>query len=131
MTILVTLIGDSLPTTAGSQQMRKFAILNSQVAIVDADNEVEHMLHGSHVELYLADNLGVPDHSFKNIIEVHNVQTNPVRSVHYPQGWDIFTEPLSVVQSTGALFHQHFKDLNFPVPDVIKFVLNHGDLSVA
>jgi hypothetical protein len=89
---------------------------------VDPNNEVAHALHGSHVELYLANNLGVLNHSFENVIEVHNVQTNPVRSVHYPQGQDNFTEPLSVVGSTGALFHQHFKDLNFSVPDVIKFI---------
>jgi hypothetical protein len=105
--------------------------LNSQVLVImDPDNEVEHVLHGSRLELYLADNLGVLDHSFKNIIEVHNVQTNPIRSIHCPQGQDDFTVSLSVVQSTGALFHQFFKDLNFFVPKVIKFVLNH-DCNVA
>ena len=72
--------------------------LNSQLVIVDQDNEgVEHMLHGSRSELYLANNLRSLDHSFKNVIEIPNIQTNPLRSIHYPQGRDNFTEDLSVV----------------------------------
>ena len=72
--------------------------LNSRVVIEDPDNEVEHVLHGSRAELYLADSLGYLDHSFENVMEVQNVQTNPVRSIHYPQGRDDFTESLSVVR---------------------------------
>jgi hypothetical protein len=100
--------------------------LNSRVVINDADNEVEHVLHRSWVEMYLANNLMVHIHSFKNVREVPNVQTDKFRTIHYPQGWDNFTEPLSVVRSTGALFYQFFKDHNFLVPRVIKFILKHG-----
>jgi hypothetical protein len=97
--------------------------LNSWLVIMDPDNGAEHMLHGSRAELYLADNLRNLKHSFENADEVPNVQTNPVRLIHYPQGQDDFTEELSVVRSTGSLFHKFFKDLNLSVPSMIKFLI--------
>jgi hypothetical protein len=97
--------------------------LNSQLVIMDPDNGAEHVLHGSRTELYLADNLRNLKHSFENADEVPNVQTNPVRLIHYPQGRDDFTEELSVVRSTGSLFHKFFKDLKLLVPSMIKFVI--------
>jgi hypothetical protein len=66
--------------------------LNSWLVIMDPDNGAEHMLHGSRAELYLADNLRNLKHSFENADEVPNVQTNPVRLIHYPQGQDDFTD---------------------------------------
>jgi hypothetical protein len=66
--------------------------LNSRLVIMDPDNGAEHMLHGSRAELYLADNLRNLKHSFENADEVPNVQTNPVRLIHYPQGQDDFTD---------------------------------------
>jgi hypothetical protein len=96
--------------------------LNSRLVIMDPDNGAEHMLHGSRAELYLADNLRNLKHSFENADEVPNVQTNPVRSIHYPQGRDDFTEELSVVRSTGSLFHKFFKHLMLSVLSMIKFV---------
>jgi hypothetical protein len=96
--------------------------LNSRLVIMDPDNGAEHVLHGSRAELYLADNLRNLKHSFENADEVPNVQTNPVRSIHYPQGRDNFTEELSVVRSTGSLFHKFFKDLKLSVLSMIKFV---------
>jgi hypothetical protein len=65
-------------------------------------------------------------HSFENADEVPNVQTNPVRLIHYPQSRDDFTEELSVVRSTGSLFHKFFKDLKLSVPSMIKFVIQCG-----
>jgi hypothetical protein len=62
--------------------------------------------------------------SFVQLVE--SLQTNPVRSIHYPQGWDDFTEELSVVRSTGSLFHKFFKDLKLSVPSMIKFVIRCG-----
>jgi hypothetical protein len=100
--------------------------LNSWLVIMDLDNRTEHVLHGSRAELYLADNLRNLKHSFENANEVPNVQTNPVRSIHYPQGRDDFTEELSVVRSTGSLFHKFFKDLKLLVPSMIKFVIRCG-----
>jgi hypothetical protein len=97
--------------------------LNSRLVIMDPDNGAEHVLHGSRAELYLADNLRNLKHSFENADEVPNVQTNPVRSIHYPQGCNDFTEELSVVHSMGLLFHQFFKDLKLSVPSMIKFVI--------
>jgi hypothetical protein len=97
--------------------------LNSRLVIMDPDNGAEHVLHGSRAELYLADNLRNLKHSFENADEVPNVQTNPVRLIHYPQGQDDFTEELSVVHSTGSLFHKFFKDLNLSVPSMIKFLI--------
>jgi hypothetical protein len=93
---------------------------------MDPDNGAEHVLHGSRAELYLADNLRNLKHSFENADEVPNVQTNPIRSIHYPQGRDDFTEELSVVRSTGLLFHEFFKDLKLSVPSMIKFVIRCG-----
>lgn len=89
------------------------------------------MLHGSHSELYLANNLRSLDHSFENATEIPDVQTNPLRLIHYPQGRDDLTKDHSVVRSTGSLFQEFFKDLNILVPTLIKFVLKHGDHNVA
>jgi hypothetical protein len=112
--------GDDKGRFAMDEEVR---CLNSQLVIMDPDNGAEHVLHGSHTELYLADNLRNLKHSFENADEVPNVQTNPVRLIHYPQGRDDFTKELSVVRSMGSLFHKFFKDLKLLVPSMIKFVI--------
>jgi hypothetical protein len=87
--------------------------LKSRLVIEDPENSVEHVLHGSRSELYLANNLRSLDHSFENATDIHSfenatdipdIKTNPLRSIHYPQGRDDFTEDLSVVRSTGHYF---------------------------
>jgi hypothetical protein len=40
-------------------------------------------------------------------------------------------EDLSVVQSTGSLFHKFFNNLNISVLKLIKFVLKYGEHNVA
>jgi hypothetical protein len=57
---------------------------------VDCENNVEHHLHSSHAELYLADDLCNRDHSYENGPELPNFQTNNIRTIHYPQGCNDF-----------------------------------------
>jgi hypothetical protein len=52
---------------------------------VDRENNVEHHLHSSHAELYLANDLRNRDHSYENGPELPNFQTNNVRTTHYPK----------------------------------------------
>jgi hypothetical protein len=102
---------------------KEIASLNSWLVIVDCKNNVEHHLHSSRAELYLADNLRNRDHSYKNGPELPNFQTNNVRTTHYPQGCNDFTKDLCVLWSNSELFIGAFQDLKFCVPEVIKFVL--------
>jgi hypothetical protein len=106
---------------------KEIASLNLRLVIVDHENNVEHHLHSSRAELYLADNLRNCDHSYENGLELPNFQTNNVRTIHYPQGCDDFTKDLCVLWSNLALFIDAFQDLKFCVPDVIKFVLRYGE----
>jgi hypothetical protein len=86
---------------------KEIASLNLRLVIVDHENNVEHHLHSSRAELYLAE--------------------DNVRTIHYPQGCDDFTKDLCVLWSNLALFIDAFQDLKFCVPDVIKFVLRYGE----
>jgi hypothetical protein len=106
---------------------KEIASLNSRLVIVDRENNVEHHLHSSRAELYLADDLRNRDHSYENGPELPNFQTNNVRTIHYPQGCNDFTKDLSVLQSNLVLFIDTFQDLKCCVPDVIKFVLKYGE----
>jgi hypothetical protein len=45
---------------------KEIASLNSWLVIVDRENNVEHHLHSSRAELYLADDLRNLDHSYEN-----------------------------------------------------------------
>jgi hypothetical protein len=106
---------------------RDIASLNSQLVIVDHENNVEHHLHSSHAELYLADDLHNHDHSYENDMELPNFQTNNVRTIHYPQGCNDFTKDLCVLRSNLALFIDTFQELKFCMPYVIKFVLRYSE----
>jgi hypothetical protein len=106
---------------------KEIASLNSRLVIVDRENNVEHHLHSSHAELYLADDLRNRDHSYENGLELPNFQTNNVRTTHYPQGCNDFNKDLCVLRSNSELFIGAFQDLKFCVPDVIKFVLRYGE----
>jgi hypothetical protein len=106
---------------------KEIASLNSRLVIVDHENNVEHHLHFSCAELYLADNLCNHDHSYENGPELPNIQTNNVRTIHYPQGCNDFTKDLCVLWSNVVLLIDAFQDLKFCVPDVIKFVLRYGE----
>jgi hypothetical protein len=106
---------------------KEIASLNSWLVIVDHENNVDHHLHSSRAELYLADNLRNHDHSSENGPELPNFQTNNVRTIHYPQGHNDFTKDLCVLRSNAVLFIDAFQDLKFCVPDVIKFVFRYGE----
>jgi hypothetical protein len=106
---------------------KEIASMNSRLVIVNRENNVEHHLHSSRAELYLADDLRHHDHSYENGPELPNFQTNNVRTIHYPQGCNDFTKDLCVLQSNSVLFIDTFQDLKFCVPDVTKFVLRYGE----
>jgi hypothetical protein len=106
---------------------KEIASLNSLLVVVDRENNVEHHLHSSRAELYLADDLRNRDHYYENGPELPNFQTNNVRTIHYTQGCNDFTKDLCVLQSNSVLFIDAFQDLKFCVPDVIKFVLSYGE----
>jgi hypothetical protein len=109
---------------------KEIASLNSGLVIVDHENNVEHHLHSSRAELYLANDLRNHDHSYENGQELPNFQTNNVRTTHYPQGCNDFTKDLCVLRSNSELFIGAFQDLKFCVPDVIKFVLRYGECTL-
>ena len=105
--------------------------LNSRLVIEDPPNGAKHVLHGGFSELYLADRLRDLDHSFENATDLPDVRTNPLRTTHYPQGRDDFTDDLSVVRSNGDIYQNYFSKVKVSVPLLIKFVLEHGDSNVA
>jgi hypothetical protein len=71
--------------------------LNSRLVIEDPQNAAEHFLHCGFSELYLADRLRDLNHSLENANDLPNLQTNPLRTTHYPQGRYDFTNNLSVI----------------------------------
>jgi hypothetical protein len=105
--------------------------LNSRLVIEDPQNGAEHVLYGGFSELYLADRLRDLNHSFENATDLPDVQTNPLRMTHYPQGRDDFTDDLSVVRSSGDAYQNYFSKVKVSVPLLIKFVLEHGKSNVA
>jgi hypothetical protein len=105
--------------------------LNSRLVIEDPKNAAKHVLHCGFSELYLADRLRDLDHSFENATDLPNVQTNPVRTTHYPQGRDDFTNNLSVIRPNGEPYQMYLSKLKVSVPLLIKFVLENGDSNVA
>jgi hypothetical protein len=105
--------------------------LNSRLVIKDPKNTAEHILHCGFSELYLVDRLRDLDHSFENATDLPNVQTNPLRTTHYPQGRDDFTNNLSVIQPNGKPYQMYLSKLKVLVLLLIKFVLENGDSNVA
>jgi hypothetical protein len=53
---------------------KEIASLNLWLVLVDCENNVEHHLHSSHDELYLANDLRHCDHSYENGLELPNFQ---------------------------------------------------------
>jgi hypothetical protein len=105
--------------------------LNSRLVIKDPKNAAKHVLHCGFLELYLADRLRDLNHSFKNTTDLPNVQTNPLRMTHYPQGRDDFTNNLSVIQPNGEPYQMYLSKLKVSVPLLIKFVIENGNSNVA
>jgi hypothetical protein len=105
--------------------------LNSRLVIKDPKNAAEHVLHCGCSELYLADRLRDLDHSFKNTTDLPNVQANPLRTTHYPQGRDDFTNNLSVIRPNGKPYQMYLSKLKVSVLLLIKFVIENGDSNVA
>jgi hypothetical protein len=83
-------------------------LLNSRLVIEDPKNGEEHVLFGGASELYLADRLRDLDHSFENASDLPDPRTNPLRTTHYPQGRDDFTNGLSVVRAGGKTYEDYF-----------------------
>jgi hypothetical protein len=84
-----------------------------RLVIVDCENNVEHHLHSSCAELYLADDLHNHDHSYQYGPELPNFQTNNVRTIHYPQGCNDFIKDLCVLWSNLVLFIDVSRILSF------------------
>ena len=105
--------------------------LNSPLVIKDPENGAEQVLHGGSSGLYLANRLRDLDHSFENATDLPDVRTHPLRTTHYPQGRDDFTNNLSVARSNGNAYRDYLSKVKVSVPLLIKFVLEHGESNVA
>jgi hypothetical protein len=89
------------------------------------------VLFGGTSELYLADRLRDLDHSFENTTNLPDPQTNLLRTTHYPQGREDFTNGLSVVRAGGKTYQEYLSEAKISVPLIIKFILEHGNTNVA
>jgi hypothetical protein len=100
---------------------------HSQV-VVKADN-TDHVLHCSHTEFYLLDQLRYHPHSFENKTPLSNSQMDPRIQVQYPQSVDHLSNDVSVVRGGGHLYKKHFGTMRVSISQLCQFVCEVGDVN--